>query len=175
MKKTKFIMTAVFSLLIVFSVLVASAVIAVVNKNAFTAQNFIEDSSSDLKEESVIESDAESSETSTDDTQSDETSETPADTFNELVGIYHCEDAAFQVFSSTDGYIESALIKDGISVEFSGQLTENTLNTEAIDSKENSIGIYLEFQGSDTCLIKTELILAGETEEFLSVDGTFIK
>lgn len=131
--------------------------------------------------EGDVSSEVSSNPTVSEDTESESQPESSEEviieeTYPEIdTGIYfNGEDSIVVSFYET-GFIEGNINCSSITMEFSGQMIENTLTATGTDSLNNTIEIVLTFVGNKIEASSRPTIRYEENVDYLNLSGVFVK
>ncbi len=116
-----------------------------------------------------------SSQNSSDEQSSVETSSEPSEETIIEVGDYINGNDKITVISSENGFIEASAQCGEISMDFSGQMVENSLVATGTDSLNNTVEVSLVFENNTITAQSKPLIMYEESVECIEISGTFIK
>lgn len=165
----KIALVGVLSLLIAVGTLVGAAVLAHINSRDFSSDE-TESQQSEAQHSSSISSVITSSEQNL-----SQESEPDQSIFNIETGIYTNDSDSIVVTSADAGFIEGNINCGGITMEFSGQMIENTLTATGTDSLNNTVEITLVFENNTITAISQPLIQYEEASDYLILSGVFAK
>ncbi len=91
------------------------------------------------------------------------------------VGTYQNANDRILIKSSEHGFVEGSILCGGVTMDFSGQMVENSLTATGTDNFNNTIEINLVFEENKINASSKPLIRYEEAADFLQLDGVFIK
>ena len=174
----KLFVMAIFTVFIAVGTLVGAGILANYYGRDFsytpsyTEYGGKDDYSSDIPSSSDVDSGEETS--STGESSLTESDTSSAETFPEIeTGIYlNGEDSIVVTFYEA-GFIEGNIKCGSITMEFSGQMIENTLTATGTDSLNNTVEIVLLFDGNKIEASSRPTIRYEENVDYLMLSGVF--
>ena len=181
MKKSnqKIVLMAVITLFIAVGTLVGAGVLANYYGKDFSytpsRTEYESDSQSDLSfETSSQPTVSENGESVSVPTSSQE--DIPEEIYPEIeTGIYFSGEDSIVVSFYEAGFIEGNINCSSITMEFSGQMIDNTLTATGTDSLNNTIEIVLTFNSNKIDASSRPTIRYEENVDYLNLEGVFIK
>ena len=174
----KIIAMAILTLIIAVGTLVSAAILANFYDKDFSYTPSYTDYGKD-KSESFL--DLSSNDSTSQYNENDSQTVSSQESISEIVypkiekGIYfNGEDSIVISFYET-GFIEGNINCSSITMEFSGQMVENTLIATGTDSLNNTIEIKLIFNDNEIDATSRPTIRYEENEDYLILMGTFVK
>lgn len=178
----KIAVTAVFTVLIAVATLVFAAVLDRVNTGSFDTSYHVSSQSTDKDESSKPNSTVQSQASSENSPQEDENSSAESEeSIPELVypvietGLYTRGENTIVISYYEAGFIEGNINCGGITMEFSGQMVENSLTATGTDSLNNTVEIVLVFNEKTIDTSCRPVIQYEEGVEHLTLDGIYEK
>lgn len=181
MKKSnqKIVLMAVITLFIAVGTLVGAGVLANFYGKDFSYTPSYTEYGTNSEED--VSSEVSSNPTVSEDTESESQPESSEEviieeTYPEIdTGIYFNGEDSIVVSFYEAGFIEGNINCSSITMEFSGQMIDNTLTATGTDSLNNTIEIVLTFNSNKIDASSRPTIRYEENVDYLNLSGVFIK